>query len=125
VACKARLCGARIVIASRWYPSSKTFSCCGVINPTLDLAESTFRGTNCGFEAGRNLNTALNLAGMAASSAVTACGAERSGARRLSRVKRASVKQEGNDDGMLKEAARKQLLRHVDAMLTTSGARLR
>jgi putative transposase len=42
---------------------------------------------------------------MAASSAVTACGEARSGAARKSRVKRASAKQKGNDDEMLKEAA--------------------
>jgi putative transposase len=102
---KARLYGARIVVADRWYPSSKTCSCCGVIKPTLDLAERTFRCEDCGFEAGRDINAALNLAGMAASSAVTACGEARSGAARKSRVKRASAKQEGNDDEMLKEAA--------------------
>jgi putative transposase len=73
--------------------------------PDAGPAEPTFRCTDCGFEAGRNRNTAVNLAGMAARSAVTACGEERSGVRRLSRVKRASVKQEGNDDAMLREAA--------------------
>jgi putative transposase len=91
---KARLYGARIVVADRWYPSSKTCSCCGVIKETLDLAERTFRCTDCGFEAGRDVNAALNLAGMAASSAVSACGEARSGPVRKSRVKRASAKQE-------------------------------
>lgn len=93
---KARLYGSRIVVANRWYPSSKTCSCCGVIKPTLDLAERTFRCTDCGFEAGRDHNAALNLAGMAASSAVSACGEARSGVGRKARVKRASVKQEEN-----------------------------
>jgi putative transposase len=102
---KARLYGSRIVVASRWYPSSKTCSCCGVIKETLALAERMFRCTDCGFEAGRDHNAALNLAGLAASSAVSACGEARSGPVRKSRVKRASVKQEGNDDGALKEAA--------------------
>jgi putative transposase len=85
-----------VVVADRWYPSSKTCSCCGVIKPTLALAERVFRCTDCGFEAGRDHNTALNLARLAASSAVTACGEARSGAARKSRVKRASVKQEEN-----------------------------
>jgi putative transposase len=70
---------------------------------TLDLAERTFRCTDCGFEAGRDHNAALNLAGMAASSAVSACGEARSGPVRKSRVKRASVKQEEVE--VLKEAA--------------------
>jgi putative transposase len=100
---KARLYGARVVVADRWYPSSKTCSCCGVIKKTLDLAERTFRCTDCGFEAGRDVNAALNLAAMAASSAVSACGEARSGADRKARVKRAPVKQEENT--VLSEAA--------------------
>lgn len=93
---KARLYGCRIVAASRWYPSSKTCSCCGVVKPTLALAERTFRCDDCGFETGRDHNAARNLAGLAASSAVSACGEERSGPTRKSRVKRTSVKQEEN-----------------------------
>jgi putative transposase len=100
---KARLYGARVVLADRWYPSSKSCSCCGVIKETLDLAERMFRCTDCGFEAGRDVNAALNLAGMAASSAVSACGEARSGVSRKARVKRASVKQEEVE--VLKEAA--------------------
>lgn len=100
---KARLYGSRIVVASRWYPSSKTCSCCGVIKPTLDLAERMFRCTDCGFEAGRDHNAALNLAGMAASSAVTACGESRADAGRKARVKRSPMKQEENT--VLLEAA--------------------
>jgi putative transposase len=93
---KARLYGSRIVVASRWYPSSKTCSCCGVIKETLALSQRTFCCDDCGFEAGRDVNAALNLARLAASSAVTACGAERSGMSRKARVKRAAVKQEEN-----------------------------
>jgi putative transposase len=100
---KARLYGARVVVAGRWYPSSKTCSCCGVIKETLALAERTFRCTDCRFEAGRDVNAALNLAAMAASSAVSACGEARSGVVRKVRVKRASVKQEENT--VLLEAA--------------------
>jgi putative transposase len=100
---KARLYGARVVVAGRWYPSSKSCSCCGVIKETLALAERTFRCTDCGFEAGRDVNAALNLAAMAASSAVAACGEIRADAGRKARVKRTSVKQEGNT--VLMEAA--------------------
>ena len=93
---KARLYGARVVVAGRWYPSSKTCSCCGVVKPTLALAERTFRCTDCEFEAGRDHNAALNLASIAASSAVTACGANRADVSRKARVKRSAVKQEEN-----------------------------
>ena len=99
---KARLYGTRVVVAGRWYPSSKTCSCCGVIKETLALAERTFRCTDCSFE-GRDVNAALNLAAMAASSAVSACGEARAGVVRKVRVKRASVKQEENT--VLLEAA--------------------
>lgn len=93
---KANLYGSRIVVVGRFYPSSKTCSCCGVIKPTLALAERMFRCDDCGFEAGRDHNAALNLARIAASSAVTACGENRSDVRRKSRVKRSSTKQEEN-----------------------------
>lgn len=100
---KTNFYGSRLVVADRWEPSSKTCSCCGVVKKTLDLAERTFRCEDCGFEEDRDVNAAKNLARIAASSAVTACGETRSGAVRKSRVKRASVKQE--DETTLKDAA--------------------
>jgi putative transposase len=47
-------------------------------------------------EAGRDHNAALNLASIAASSAVTACGGEPADVSRKARVKRSPVKQEEN-----------------------------
>jgi len=44
---------------------------------------------HCGFVADRDWNAAKNLERVAASSAVSTCGEERSGAARKSRVKRA------------------------------------
>lgn len=100
---KTNFYGARLVVADRWEPSSKTCSCCGVVKKTLDLAERTFRCDDCGFEEDRDVNAAKNLARIAASLAVPACGETRSGAVRKSRVKRASVKQE--EEPTLKDAA--------------------
>lgn len=97
---KCRLYGARLVMADRWYPSSKTCSCCGTVKPVLALADRMFRCDKCEFEADRDVNAALNLAAYAASSAVSACGETRSGAERKTRVKRASVKQEGASAGL-------------------------
>ena len=91
---KTRLYGSRVVVADRWFPSSKMCFCCGVVKETLALSQRTFHCDDCGFEAPRDLNAALNLARLAASSAVTACGEARSGAGRKPRVKRASAKQE-------------------------------
>jgi putative transposase len=92
---KAKLYGSRVVTASRFYPSSKTCSCCGVVKETLARSQEIFHCDDCGFEAPRDVNAALNLARIAASSAVSAYGEERSGAARKSRVKRSSAKQEG------------------------------
>jgi len=96
---KARFYGATVVVADRWFPSSKTCSCCGSVKAELALSQRTFICDACGVEAGRDLNAARNLEHMAASSAVSACGEERSGAARKSRVKRVSAKQE--PDGKL------------------------
>ncbi|MCC3246709.1 transposase [Methylocystis sp. WRRC1] len=93
---KAKLYGSRIVVVDRWFPSSKTCSCCGVVKATLSLSQRTFACDDCEFEADRDHNAALNIAKVAASSAATACGEERAGAARKSRVKRSSVKQEEN-----------------------------
>jgi putative transposase len=100
---KAALYGAHVVIADRWYPSSKTCSCCGVVKETLALSQREFKCDDCGFEAPRDVNAALNLARLAASSAVSACGEPRSGASRKARVKRGSVKQE--EKTAIREAA--------------------
>jgi putative transposase len=91
---KTRLYGSRLVVANRWFPSSKTCSCCGVIKQTLALSQRIFHCDDCGFEAPRDVNAALNLAALAASSAVTACGEPRSGVGRKPRVKRGAAKQE-------------------------------
>jgi Putative transposase DNA-binding domain len=86
---------------TRWFPSSKTCCCCGSVKAELALSQRLFRCSECGFEADRDWNAAKNLETLAASSAVSACGEERSGAVRKSRVKRSSVKQEPNLKGEL------------------------
>jgi len=74
---KARWRGSEVVVADRWYPSSKTCSHCGSIRDELKLSERIFRCPECGFEIDRDLNAAINLRNMAAKLAVTACGEER------------------------------------------------
>ena len=93
---KARFYGATVVVADRWFPSSKTCSCCGSVKAELALSQRTFHCDACGHEIDRDLKAARNLEHLAASSAVSACGEERSGAVRKPRVKRASAKQEPN-----------------------------
>ncbi len=53
--------GCTIVIADRWFPSSKTCSCCGWYNKDLTLKDRTFKCKDCGVEIDRDLNAAINL----------------------------------------------------------------
>jgi putative transposase len=91
---KAAMQGARIVVASPWYPSSKTCSDCGHIHAGLTLADRKWTCDACGVVHDRDHNAAINLMIMAASSAVIACGAGRSGLRREAKAKRTAAKQE-------------------------------
>jgi IS605 OrfB family transposase len=57
--------GSRLVIADRFYPSSKTCSACGWVKAKLTLAERTFTCEACGLRIDRDLNAARNLAKLA------------------------------------------------------------
>ncbi len=59
---KAGWRGIDLVIADRFYPSSKTCSACGAKKPFLRLDERTFVCEKCGFVIDRDLNAARNLA---------------------------------------------------------------
>lgn len=50
----------RLVKASRWFPSSKTCSECGIIKPDLKLSDRVY-SCECGLEMDRDLNAAINL----------------------------------------------------------------
>ena len=54
--------GCRLVVADRFYPSSKTCSGCGWVKAKLTLAERTFCCERCGLVLDRDLNAAHNLA---------------------------------------------------------------
>ena len=71
---KCELYGSKLIIANRWFASSKTCSNCGHKKEKLSLGERVFNCGCCGFEIERDLNAALNLKSLAASSAVSACG---------------------------------------------------
>ncbi|MDF2743470.1 MAG: transposase, OrfB family, partial [Actinomycetia bacterium] len=57
--------GSRLVVADRFYPSSKTCSACGWVKAKLTLAERTFTCEGCGLRLDRDLNAARNLAKLA------------------------------------------------------------
>lgn len=54
--------GTDLVIADRWFPSSKTCSGCGRIDPNLTLGDRTYACPACGLVVDRDLNAAINLA---------------------------------------------------------------
>lgn len=68
--------GSRLMMADRFFPSSKKCSRCGSVKEELSLSERVFKCGVCGFECDRDLNAALNLARLAGSSPDTlnACG---------------------------------------------------
>jgi putative transposase len=54
--------GSRLVVADRFYPSSKTCSACGWVKGKLTIGERTFVCATCGHIIDRDLNAARNLA---------------------------------------------------------------
>ena len=93
---KAAMRGGQIVVADRFYPSSKTCSACGEKLVELPLSVREWTCEQCGTHHDRDVNAAINLKNMAVSSTVSACGEEGSGRARKSTVKPASTKQEAS-----------------------------
>jgi putative transposase len=54
--------GSHLIVADRFYPSSKTCSACGWVKAKLTLAERSFACEGCGLQLDRDLNAARNLA---------------------------------------------------------------
>jgi putative transposase len=59
---KAAWRGGRVIVADRWFASSKTCSGCGAVKAKLLLSERTYCCAACGLVTGRDANAALNLA---------------------------------------------------------------
>ena len=53
--------GIELVMADRWYPSSKTCSRCGNVKQDLKLKDRVYICPKCGLEIDRDLNAAINL----------------------------------------------------------------
>jgi predicted RNA-binding Zn-ribbon protein involved in translation (DUF1610 family) len=76
---KTTWAGGRVVVADRWYPSSKTCSACGAAKAKLRRAERTYHCDQCGLVLDRDLNAARTLAQLVDEIAATrpprVCGA--------------------------------------------------
>lgn len=96
---KARWYGSRVVVVSRWEPSSRRCSRCGHVKAELLLSERTYHCEVCGLTLDRDVNAAINLSHLAqlagsSSDSLNACGEERAGLPRKRQVKRSPMKQE-------------------------------
>jgi putative transposase len=82
----------RVILAGRFYPSSKTCSHCGAVKAKLPLSERTYRCDDCGLVIDRDVNAARNLLKLAASGAerLNAC----EGTVRPRHARQVPVKQE-------------------------------
>ncbi|MBW4624559.1 MAG: transposase [Brasilonema octagenarum HA4186-MV1] len=58
---KTKKFGSKLVLADRWYPSSKTCSNCGCKKESLSLSERVYSCEHCGHVMDRDLNAAVNL----------------------------------------------------------------
>ena len=60
--------GTDLIVADRWFPSSKLCSQCGVKNDKLTLKDRRWRCTSCGANHDRDVNASINLERLAAGS---------------------------------------------------------
>ena len=58
---KCRNNGALVIRVSKWFPSSKTCSCCGYIHHELELSDRTYVCPNCGAIIDRDINASINI----------------------------------------------------------------
>ncbi len=93
---KAAWRGGQVVLADRWFPSSKLCSGCGYRLNELGLDVRHWTCPSCGASHDRDVNAATNLRNMAVSSTASVCGGEGAGPARERMVKPAPVKQESN-----------------------------
>jgi putative transposase len=68
--------GGTLIVADRWYPSSKRCSGCGVVKTKLHLSQRLFACTECGLVLDRDTNAALNLASLVEHVVVAGSGPE-------------------------------------------------
>ncbi len=91
---KQMIYGNKVIVADRWFPSSKLCSDCGFKLDELDLSIREWICPQCGVIHDRDVNAAQNLRNVAESSSVLACGEESSGMSNITHTKLSSVKQE-------------------------------
>jgi len=91
---KMALRGGRLVVADRWYPSSKTCSDCGFRLDILSLGTREWACPVCGVAHDRDINAAVNLEKLGRATPEVTLVEKQALARRSRRVKPASAKRE-------------------------------
>jgi putative transposase len=115
---KAKRFDTRLVLADRWYPSSKLCSACGTKNDSLALSDRTWTCTACGTAHDRDRNAAINLKRLATETALPAAKLSSNGGTTAQRVcavvgKDTPVRHEfGQQDGSGQEKNRAHLCAH-------------
>jgi putative transposase len=91
---KAAMRGSQVIVADRFFASSKTCSVCAHKLDDMPLSVRWWTCPVCGTLHDRDINAAVNLKNLAVSSTVSACGETGFGLGRKVQVKPASTKQE-------------------------------
>jgi transposase len=121
--------GSTLVVADRFWPSSKLCSGCGVIKPALSLAERSFDCEACGVSLDPDENAAINLRAYGLNQLgivplpvdrreVTPVGEEGSGADTFG-VKPASLKQEASGRRPVRPNTQRRVERPVSTALAS------
>jgi len=121
LAYKTQRNGGTLLVADRWFPSSKLCSACGWRKPSLTLAERLFRCEACGHTGDRDVNAARNLLNLAASGAESLNACE--GTARPGHAGRDPVKQEPGARHLDQTgtAAPEGTARHEESLLIRNG----
>lgn len=70
---KCKLYGSELIVADRWFGSSRTCSNCGWYNSDLKLSDRVFCCSDCGLIIDRDFNASLNLANTVSHTELKAC----------------------------------------------------
>lgn len=91
---KAKWQNKEVIIADRFFASSKTCSCCGHKKTELKLSERMFNCEKCGLEINRDYNAAINLAAYGSTAKLAESNACREGSSVTEMLHSPSLKQE-------------------------------
>lgn len=93
---KSGLNNKKVIVADRWFASSKTCSVCANKNSELTLSVREWQCNYCGTEHHRDINAAKNLEKLAVSFTVSACGASANGVIASAMTSYGALKQESS-----------------------------